>query len=281
MITNIVFDIGGTHMRVGLMRNGTLQDGVLIEHTPKDFDEGIKLLSEMVLLASHGKSIDWIAGGIAGPLDKGKTKLVNSPNLPGWVGKPLKGELMRFAKKGVLLENDTAIAGLGEAVYGKGKGHQVVAYMTISTGVGGVRIVNKKIDTSAMGFEPGHQIVDADGTMGCNEDEGLCLARTLDEQASGNGIKRRYHKNPEEINDPVFWSNMSRLLATGLNNLIVFWSPHVVVLGGPVLSHMDMNEIRAHLHGMLKIFPELPDIVQTELGDKNGLFGAVALIEMQ
>jgi glucokinase len=53
--------------------------------------------------------------------------------------------------------------GLGEAVFGAGKGREIVVYMTISTGVGGARIVGGKIDASAMGFEPGHQIIDACG----------------------------------------------------------------------------------------------------------------------
>ena len=63
------------------------------------------------------------------------------------------------------LANDSDLDGLGEATVGAGKGFNIVAYITVSTGIGGVRIVGGKIDVSTYGFEPGHQIIDADGSI--------------------------------------------------------------------------------------------------------------------
>lgn len=68
----------------------------------------------------------------------------------------------------MFLANDADLVGLGEAVYGAGKGYKVVAYFTVSTGVGGARIVNKRIDKGVFSFEPGWQYVYGQGLNSCN-----------------------------------------------------------------------------------------------------------------
>src|SRR3989344_1426609 len=96
-----------------------------------------------------------------GCLDAKKETIFHAPNMSKWDNRPLKKELQRaLHTKNVFLENDTALVGLGEAVRGSGKGKQIVAYITVSTGINGVRIVNGEIDRSALGFEIGHQILD-------------------------------------------------------------------------------------------------------------------------
>ena len=52
---------------------------------------------------------------------------------------------------------------------------------------------------------------------------------------------------------------MARPLAYGLNNTIVHWSPDIVVI---VLNDEEdcipIDRVRAHLKGILHIYPELP-----------------------
>src|SRR4030066_415253 len=52
-----------------------------------------------------------------------------------------------------------------EKVKGAGKGFNIVAFLTIGTGVGGARIVGGKPDANVFGFEPGHQIIDLGGNI--------------------------------------------------------------------------------------------------------------------
>ncbi|MBI2314469.1 ROK family protein, partial [Candidatus Daviesbacteria bacterium] len=161
----LVFDIGGTNMRLAVSRDGKNIEEPKILKTPKDFDEGMLLFKKTALNLSDGEKIKAAAGGIAGPLDGKKEMLVNSPNLAGWVKKPLKKALEKFFGAPVFIENDAALSGLGEATYGSGQGYKIIVYITISTGVGGARIVNSHIDTNALGFEPGHQIIEKDGVL--------------------------------------------------------------------------------------------------------------------
>ncbi|HYA32141.1 MAG TPA: ROK family protein, partial [Thermodesulfovibrionales bacterium] len=224
---------------------------------------------------SAGQKIRAAAGGVAGPLDREKTRLVRSPHVSGWIGKPLKEELQRILGAPVYLENDAAMAGLGEAAYGEGKGKRIVVYVTVSTGVGGARIVDGEIDTSAMGFEPGHQIIDGGGTL-CPECKSV--PGYLERCVSGSAIERRYGKKADEIDDPKVWDEAARFLAYGLNNSIVHWSPEVVILGGSVMQKIPLGRVREYLTDILKIFPEPPLIRKAVLGDFVGLYGALQFL---
>lgn len=275
----ILFDIGGTNMRVALSRDGETFGEPRIVETPKDFDAGMLMLKSLSAELLNGEKLIAAGGGIAGTLSRDKTKFLNGPHLQGWNGKPIKAALEQAFGAQAFVENDTAIVGLGEAVAGAGRGCPIVVYMTVSTGVGGVRIVNQSIDVSAMGFEPGHQIIDADGSL-CKVS--VCgTGLDFESQVSGSAVTARYGKKPFEITDEAFWEEMARLLAYGLNNTIVHWSPDIVVLGGSMMKKIGIpvDRVRAHLKGILNIYPELPKIEHSELGDIGGLHGALHFVK--
>lgn len=262
----LVFDIGGTNMRLAVSHDGKNIEEPKTLETPKDFDEGMSFFKKTALDLSDGEKIKASAGGIAGPLDGKKEMLVSSPNLPGWVKKPLKKTIEKFFDAPVYVENDAAVAGLGEALVGAGRNHAIVAYITVSTGVGGARIVDGKIDKSSQGFEPGNQIIDMEGT-------------TLEAYISGEALRRKYGKSAENINDPDIWDDVAKKLAIGLNNLSVIWSPDIIVLGGSVMEKISLNTTKVYLKKYLKIFPESPKLELAALGDSGGLYGALSMIQ--
>lgn len=272
----ILFDIGGTKMRIAFSPDGNGFDEPRVIPTPQDFDRGMEAFGTAVRELAGGKEIRAAAGGIAGPLDREKKVLVNSPHLPGWIRRPLKRKLRKILDAPVYLENDAAMAGLGEAAFGKGKGRKVVVYMTISTGVGGSRVVNGKIDESAMGFEPGHQIIDPSGSLcpGCKSVPGY-----LEKYVSGSALEKRYRKKAYEIADSRVWEEVAYFLAYGLNNTIVHWSPDIVILGGSVTEKISLKRVGFHLRRIMKIFPKIPLIEKAVLGDFGGLYGAVQLLK--
>lgn len=275
----ILFDIGGTNMRIALSRDGETFEEPKIIPTPKDFDRGMEAIKEVVAEISGGATIVAAGGGIAGTLSKDRSIFLNGPHLQGWNQKPIKKALESVLGVPVFIENDTAIVGLGEAVAGAGKGHNIVVYMTVSTGVGGVRIVNKHIDVSSVGFEPGHQIIDAGGALHESSVGGRGI--DLEGYISGTAISERYGKKPYEIIDEKFWDEMARLLAYGLNNTIVHWSPDIVVIGGSMMKKIGIpiDRVRAHLKGILHIYPELPLIEHSSLEDIGGLHGALYFVK--
>lgn len=269
----LVFDIGGTNMRIATSLDGKTLAATKIVPTPQDFDKGIRTIKQIADELSAGEKIDTIAGGLAGPLDKDKTMLVKSPHIGEWIQKPFKQQLEKTFNAAVYLENDADLAALGEACFGAGVNHNIVAYLTISTGVGGGRVVNQKIDENALGFEPGHQIIVPDGNP-CN-----CSGKGhLESYVSGSGLQKTYQKKAEEITDPKIWDEVAKYLAIGLNNVTVFWSPDIIVLGGSVMKSISLGTVRGYLKEVLTIFPQAPEIQLAKLGDPAGLYGALSLL---
>jgi len=271
----LLFDIGGTKMRLAISRDGKSFEKPKILETPNDFHEGMLLFEKTAKQLSGGEKIKLVAGGIAGPLDDKKGMLINSPNLPGWINKPLKKTIETVIGAPTYIENDAAIVSLGEAIVGAGKDYKIVAYITISTGVGGARIVDGKIDRNAIGFEPGHQILEINGPL-CP----TCgIAGHLEAYVSGTALSKKYGKNPQEITDSKVWNEVAYYLAYGVHNSILHWSPDVVVLGGSMMKSISLEKVTATLHKILIIFPKVPPVKRAELGDTGGLYGALSLCQ--
>ncbi len=98
---------------------------------------------------------------------------------------------------------------------------------------------------------------------------------------SGKALQEKTGKHPREITDQKVWDEFAKILAFGLNNIIVEWSPNVVVLGGSMITGdpaIPLFKVEMHLKEILKIFPELPAIKKAELGDFGGLYGGLAYL---
>ena len=181
----ILFDIGGTNTRVAKSVDLNSFSEVKKYNTPTDdFNIGIGSLKAAIRELCPG-DVTAIGGGIRGPLNKFKTGILSDIKLTGWANKNIVVELTKeFSNAPVHLENDTAVVGLGEAIYGAGVGSNIMAYHTVSTGVGGVRIVHGKIDESTIGFEPGKQILDIDGSV-----LGTDKVNSLENLVSGDSLE--------------------------------------------------------------------------------------------
>jgi len=245
----ILFDIGGSKMRVARTTvNGETFEGEQIIDTPGTDEEIISRLKNVVA------EPEAIAGGLTRKRVSVAEKIKSSFNCP------------------VYLENDTAIVGLGEAVSGAGRGSKILAYITVSTGVGGVRIVNGVIDHSINGFEPGHQIIDFREPN-----------KPFEDYISGTFVEKTTGKKPREITEMDFWSPLAKIMAVGLHNTIMHWSPDTVVLGGSMMKvpGIPIDEVRAELQKISHIFPTLPEVKLAALGDIGGLHGALALLRQK
>lgn len=266
----LVFDVGGTKTRIALSLDGKTLGEIKIIPTVKDFNEAINIFKQAGDELSGGQKIESVCGGVAGPLDKDRTMLVSSPHVGDWVNKPLKSELEKAFNCPVNLENDADLAALGEAEFGSGMGKKIVAYLTISTGVGGGRVVDGKIDENALGFEPGHQIIVPDGNPCACGGKGH-----LESYVSGSGLLKTHGVKAEEIKDQSVWDEVAKYLAVGLNNVTVFWSPDVIVLGGSVMQSISLETVKSNFREVLTIFPTAPEIVLSKNGDSAGLYGAL------
>jgi predicted NBD/HSP70 family sugar kinase len=275
----LLFDIGGTKMRVALSFDGETIGEINKFSTPEDFDGVLYLLTDY-----KKNSYNAVAVGLAGILDKEKSKILHSPNLRGWENYPIVDKLSEFFNTKTYLENDAALAGLGEATFGAGKDKEIVAYLTISTGVGGARIVGKKVDTSLWGFEPGKHIVDADMSIWSEIGEFDLVnipPGSIESYISGAALKHRFGKPSYEIDDYKVWDKVEKLLAVAIHNTLSYWSPEIVVLGGGIILNdaVSIEKIYQHLGEISNIFPYVPEVKKAELGDDTALYGALSLVK--
>jgi len=275
----LLFDIGGTNTRVALSNDLKSFETPEKFKTPKKFDEGIE---EIVKVAKElaPKGLEGVAGGIRGTLNHDNTELVMDYTLSDWIEKPILKTLEKKLNTKVLLENDAALCGLGEANFGAGKGHEIVVYHTVSTGVGGAKIENGKIDNSYYGFEPGRQIIDVDRTI-LGED----ILPTLENLVSGTAVEERVGSKPYEIpQEDAIWDQLAFYLANGLRNSVMYWSPDIIVLGGSMVvgdPRIFLEDIKKHAETVIGVDMPVPEIVDAKLGDYGGLYGAMSLLSEQ
>lgn len=272
-------DIGGTYTRIALSEDAKTIDKQSLRanalkkikyETPKKYDDGIDLLSEKVEeLTGHHKP-KAVSVAAASPIDYEKGILIRPPNLPNYRGHSLQKELEIRLHTKVYLENDAALAGLAEA--SKREKSKILAYITLSTGVGGVRIVDGRIDYHTSPFEPGHQILDPQGRFwpGCGQKgcfESIC---------SGRAFEITYGVKPEYCEDFRIWQEHAENCSQGLINVITLWTPETLVLGGSLVKagKKFTDPLIGYTKKNLKIYPA-PKIEISKMGDDNVLLGGL------
>lgn len=187
-------DLGGTQIRAAVMHGPHLLSriGLLTAEEPGP-DKVIARMIQAVhqVLDEAGVSLEQIMGigiGVPGPLNRKTGVLFNPPNLPGWQNTPLRDIFHEHFRCPIHVENDANAAALGEYMFGAGQGSMDMAYLTISTGIGGGIIANGQLLTGTIGTgaELGHMTIDLHGPR-CNCGNIGCLEML----ASGTAIARR------------------------------------------------------------------------------------------
>lgn len=268
----LVFDVGGTNMRMAYSEDGKS----FVKHskikTPKTPKEAAKILKDFV----EGSALTHIGGGMRGVLMEDKSGIEYDPQLANWTGISFSSLLEKDFGKDVVIriENDAALAGLAEANRGAGVGCDIVVYHTVSTGVGGAKIEYGVIDHASVGFEPGKQILDIDRTI-----LGPEISPTLENLVSGTAVALRMGMEPYEIEqNDVLWDELAGYLGQGLRNSVLYWSPEVIVLGGSMIigdPKIPIDAIRkATVEALGNIVP-CPFITVATLGDDAVLYGAL------
>jgi len=267
-------DIGGTRTRVGRRdaRGGVVAERILTPYDAADGAAGIVALARQ--LAPEGVAKVGISA--AGPLDF-KEGITNPLNLPGWHGYRLVDEVARQLGAQVILDNDANCAALAEWREGAGRGAGTLVYYTISTGVGTGVIIDGKVLHGVQDTEGGHQIVWPDGPQ-CPCGARGCLEAVI----SGTGLRARFGKPAEELDDPAIWDEVAKYLAIGITNTAALICPEVVVIGGGVIARGEalFGPLRRRLRENIFIVP-IPRIAAAGLGQDSGIIGALVLAETQ
>jgi glucokinase len=265
-------DIGGGTTRIGFSKNNTSFEKIVRFQTPDNFEDQIEKI--ILEIKNQKKDIEKIVIAAAGSLDRNKGILFKWGQRPSWAGKSFFSPLLKaFPKTKPTIENDANIAALGEAVLGAGRDYSFVGYVGLGSGISGCLIINKEIMPHCFGIEPAHQIVNfkekeawSCGQKGCFEAYGC-----------GTAFRKHFGMAAENCNDQKIWNKYAKFLSFGIANVLVLWSPQILVIGGGVSNKFNsfIKPLTKELRILLPVF-EFPKIVKGEL-DEAGLYGGLVL----
>jgi len=161
----IAIDLGKSSTRVASTLDLVEIHKISKFSTDENLETEKKLISDAIYEVSDGNTVEAIALGIPGVVDKENRKFIKCANYPVLNGLgflALLPETLKGLK--IVVENDAALGALGEAYFGSGKDYTVVSYLTLSSGVGGARVKKLEKGYDLINAEPGHQVI-------CEKDE--------------------------------------------------------------------------------------------------------------
>lgn len=306
------FDLGGTKFAYGIVR----EDGAVIASGRVDTlaDQGpaqaVRRAAEAAreMLAKAGlRPTDLMGVGIAspGPLDIARGCVDGSPNLPGWTGYPIAGEIGDAFGLRARIDNDANAAAVGEFRFGAGKGFPNMVYVTLSTGIGGGVMVDGRLMRGANGnaAELGHLTLDIKGPAcpcggrGCFEKyasgtaiahrarAALAAGRASSMAAlAGGADKVTSHHVLQALGQgdtlaKEIWDETLEYLGRGFAVIINTFNPDRIVVGGGVTAAGDTLFAPLRQKALGYAFPRLAavcSIVPAGLGGDVGVVGAAA-----
>lgn len=283
-------DIGGTMIKYGL---GEFWDEKLLEvhSTPnRIFKFGVEAMIEQIIeiyddYCKRGEAIDGIAIGTAGIVEEktGKIILIGD-NFPGYSGYPLGDRLRELTNLNVVVGNDVNMAAYGEYSWGAGKDSNLMAMITLGTGVGsavifaGHPIVGRHGATGEIGYyklADGSKLDDVGSTRGLVN----CLAGLTGEpveELNGKIVVERV-----KAGDALAIQALERTcnyIAEGMVRMAKTIDPDCFVMGGGIMESADV--VLPYIKKALQeqdapeIFKDL-DIRPATMGNKAGMYGAI------
>lgn len=196
----LALDVGGTNIRLAVVGQSghiitrqqckTSLSHMRVSSSDQAEAEILRILTSSIadMLTSHS-GIHTIGIGFPGFFRQETGILVSSPNIPYLLDFPLAERLSDAVSLPVHMQNDAALAALGEFRFGIGRKLENLLHLTLGTGVGGGLILNGTpyLGESGMAMEIGHSCVVPNGrTCGCGG------SGCLEAYASASGIIARY-----------------------------------------------------------------------------------------
>jgi len=250
-----------------------------------------------------------IGVSFGGPVNAAEGAVLLSHHVPGWENVPLREQLVARFGVPAAVDNDANVAALGEWRFGVGQGCHSLLYVTVSTGIGGGWILDRRIyhGADSLAGEIGHMTVQPGGPVctcgrrGCLEAvaAGTAIAQRARDRLTAEpqvgeilrglvggdagAVTAKHVSQAAEAGDELaqqVLEEAAQAVGFGIGCAIALMNPERVVVGGGVAKFGEryFQVVRAAaranvLQGMRV------DIVPAALGDDAPLWGAIALAE--
>lgn len=286
MTACLAIDIGGTKIAAALITpNGStahIQDRIQI-HTPQNPSaEALDAALADIILRFQGR-FEKVSVASTGIIQNGILTALNPQNLGNLAFFPLKQSIAKYTDKPLILLNDAQAAAYAEYL-----SHQDIdnfAFITVSTGVGGGIILNRKLFTGTHGIAGhiGHSLADPNGEIcGCGR---IGCVETV---ASGRAIAREAAKWQNPCEPPEVFARFSqkdkqavelveksaKAIANLCADLKINLDIQRIALGGSVgLANGYLTCVQHFLAQMPPIYR--PEILLAKSAQDAGLIGAM------
>jgi glucokinase len=252
--------------------------------------ENIQKLVPRTIIEKH--LLKGIGIGIPGVVDFFSGRVVWAPNIKGWKNIPLGKIINSKFNVPVYVENDVDTAAVGEYYLGVNMKYKNMLFIAIGTGIGCGIIIDGKL------YRGSHNVAGAIGWTILGKEGMNCQYKTcghLEEIFSGSSFDKLAKKLfGEEINSTILFElyrkknkkaievldNALLYLGMAIANIISFFDPEVVVIGGGVGENTDIiipkikqvvkKYSQPYIANKVKILP-------SSLKNKAGLYGAMWL----
>lgn len=261
-------DVGGTKTLVALFgKSGEILQQLKFP-TAKTYPKFIKDLGGALKQVTAGNKIEAICVALPGLLDRQRGIGLEFGNL-SWRNIKIVSDVQKLLPgTSVLIENDSKLAGLSEALLVQTK-YKKALYLTISTGIGDGIIINGIIDPDFVDSEPGHMVLEHEGKL-----------KKWEDFASGRALVEQTGKLAQEITDEKIWYRFSKNLAKGMAVLVAALKPDVIIIGGGVGSYFERyghfltHELKKYENNMVK----MPPVVKAKRPEEAVIYGCYDFI---
>lgn len=258
----IGIDIGGTNVRIAStesLTNPKIQHKVAF-HSESAYEDNMRRLKEAI--DSFGGVVESVGVGAPGKLNDTRTFIVFTRYASQWVDKPLAEDLARMFGCTVVLDGDSPVGALGEAMYG-GHHSQDFYYIAYGTGIGSARII---FDNNG---KPHVRKV--------TDEEHRVYLNPWQQECGGRGVESTVGKPAAQLSEAE-WQTVMGKFKVYLLRYIEYFQPATIVFGGGVAVKQWLR-IESAANALLAEHPEITaNIVLTSLGEDTALYGAFGLL---
>lgn len=305
----IGIDIGGSHITSVVVDDTfAVLSKVTLSINARDLESVLVAIEKATYSFAKSTQVKGVGVAVPGNVDPVLNHARYLPNFSWGDGSVPLGLLMTQRLQlspdtKISMRNDGRCAAIAEAKFGAGKDSKVFAFLTLGTGIGGALIVNGKLFDGAS-FDAGdfgHHVIRSgpDDAFPCACGKRGCF----ETQASAEGLVRHFKRslsinkaefestpiNAEKVIVAMRNGNLSAKqafnsflddLSTGLANLVTFYNPDTIALGGGLsqapelftnLQRLVDEKTLPATRGRVKIVP-------SAVGVDAGAVGAAILV---
>lgn len=287
----LVADLGGTSIKVGMLRAGRVDQASVTWPTPRiRRPDPAAALAHLLgaFCAQHAFRPTLIIATVPGLLDSDFDTVLHSLNVPELDGRAFASELSDRLALPVVLERDAVLQLLGEHAAGAARGVDHVLGIYFGTGIGAACLQDGvPLRGGGWALELGHRRARRAGIgapIGCDRS----ATESLEDRAAGTRLRTIATRDGRDVatlfdGDTPLSDELLALVddhALAIADCLAFLSPQRVVVGGGLveMTGYPWARLRATLaaHAPIPRVFERTSVVRAELGWQGALHGALA-----